>query len=106
MCADRIHALISLAAAPGIYHATSSGQTTWFGLAEEVFRLGGADPAQVQPSRSSCAGPPRARGPPTACSAMPAWERAGLTPIGDWRDALRRGLPGLAVVTTATEPAS
>jgi dTDP-4-dehydrorhamnose reductase len=37
--ADRIHALITAAAAPGVYHATSSGETTWFGLAREVFRL-------------------------------------------------------------------
>ena len=34
--------LIGAAAAPGVYHATSSGATTWHGLAREVFRLAGA----------------------------------------------------------------
>ena len=103
--ADRIHALITSAAAPGIYHATSSGETTWFGLAQEVFRLRGADPARVLPSKSSALARPALR-PAYSVLGHAGWERAGLTPIGDWRHALRRGLPGLAVVTTATEPAS
>jgi hypothetical protein len=34
-----------------------------------------------------------------------AWERAGLTPIGGWPEALQRGLPGLAAVAAAAEPA-
>src|ERR1700761_3054063 len=33
----------------GIYHATSSGQTTWFELAREVFGLLGADSDRVRP---------------------------------------------------------
>ncbi|MGI8448793.1 MAG: dTDP-4-dehydrorhamnose reductase, partial [Streptosporangiaceae bacterium] len=51
--AARIHALITSAAAPGIYHATSSGGATWFGLARGVFRLLGADTAQIIASTSS-----------------------------------------------------
>ena len=34
-----IVALINAGAPAGIYHATCSGQTTWCGLAQEVFRL-------------------------------------------------------------------
>jgi dTDP-4-dehydrorhamnose reductase len=45
--AGQIIALIQREAAPGVYHATSSGQTTWCGLAREIFRLLGADPARV-----------------------------------------------------------
>src|ERR1700761_6651160 len=37
--ATQICALIDHAAPAGTYHATSSGQTTWFGFAEEVFTL-------------------------------------------------------------------
>ena len=103
--ADRIHVLITSAAAPGIYHATSSGETTWFGLAQEVFRLRGADPARVQPSKSSALARPAPR-PAYSVLGHAAWERAGLTPIGDWRHALQRGLPGLVAVTAAAEPAS
>ena len=58
--ADRVHALITSAAAPGVYHATSSGETTWWGLAREVFRLAGADPARVRPGQQRRAGPPGA----------------------------------------------
>ena len=103
--ADRIHALITSAAAPGIYHATSSGETTWFGLAQEVFRLRGADPDRVQPSKSSALARPAPR-PAYSVLGHAAWERAGLAPIGDWRHALQRGLPGLVAVTAAAEPAS
>src|SRR6201996_5494379 len=34
--AAQIMALIDRSAPPGIYHATSAGQTTWFGFAEEI----------------------------------------------------------------------
>jgi len=43
--ARQIIALIDSAARPGIYHATSGGQTTWCGLAREIFELLGADPS-------------------------------------------------------------
>ena len=51
--ARQIVALVHSTAAPGIYHATSGGQTTWFGLAREIFGLLGADPARVRPIPSS-----------------------------------------------------
>ena len=102
--ADRIHALVASAAAPGIYHATSGGETTWFGLAREVFRLLGADPDRVLPATSSTLARPAPR-PAYSVLGHAAWERAGLTPIGGWQQALQRGLPGLAAVAAATEPA-
>ena len=79
----------------GIYHATSSGQTTWFGLAREVFRLLGADPARVRPVPSSALSRP---------GAAPGLQRArarrlgpaGVPPIGDWRTALHRAFAELA----------
>jgi dTDP-4-dehydrorhamnose reductase len=102
--ADRMHALITAAAPPGIYHATSSGETTWFGLAREVFRLLGADPARVLPATSRALARPAPR-PAFSVLGHAAWERAGLTPIGGWQQALRCGLPGLAAMTAAAEPA-
>ena len=57
----QIIALIHSTAAPGIYHATSSGQTTWFGLAREIFGLLGADPARVRPIPSSALSRPAPR---------------------------------------------
>jgi dTDP-4-dehydrorhamnose reductase len=102
--ADRIHALITAAAPPGIYHATSSGETTWFGLAREVFRLLGGDPARVLATQSGALARPAPR-PAFSVLGHAAWGRAGLSPIGSWQQALQRGLPGLAAVTATAEPA-
>ena len=55
--ARQIIALAHSTAAPGIYHATSSGQTTWFRLAREIFGLLGADPSRVRPVTEQCAAP-------------------------------------------------
>jgi len=92
--AAQIAALITAGAQPGIYHATSSADTTWFELAREVYRRLGADPARVRPVRSADYG---AAAPRPAYSVLghAAWAEAGLPPIGDWRDALQRALPCL-----------
>ena len=92
--AAQIAAVVGAAAEPGIYHATSSADTTWFGLAQQVYRLLGADPSQVRPIRSTEFG---AAAPRPAYSVLghAAWAQAGIPAIGDWRDALRRALPCL-----------
>jgi dTDP-4-dehydrorhamnose reductase len=92
--AGQIIELANSAAAPGIYHATSSGQTTWFGLAREIFRLLDADPYRVRPIASSALSRPAPR-PPYSVLGHGAWEGCGLPPIGDWRAALRRAFPDL-----------
>ncbi len=98
--ASQIAALVQVAAPPGIYHATSSGETTWFGLAREVFRHLGVDPARVSPIQSAALGRPAPR-PSYSVLGHAAWERVNLAPIGDWRPALRRALPELLATATA-----
>ena len=66
--ADQIIALARSGAGAGVYHATSSGETTWFGLAREVFRL--------LPSRRSATGRPRYGGRSPGLSAKNA-DRVG-----------------------------
>jgi len=66
--ADQVIALIRSRAAAGVYHATSSGEATWFDLAREVFRLLGADPERVRATTTSAFPRPAPR-PLTACSA-------------------------------------
>jgi dTDP-4-dehydrorhamnose reductase len=86
--------LIALARArprPGIYHATSSGDTTWFGLAREVFRLIGADPDRVRPTTSDRYRRPAPR-PAYSVLGHGAWAAAGLPPIQDWHNALRQAM--------------
>jgi dTDP-4-dehydrorhamnose reductase len=92
--AGQIIALIHAAAPPGVYHATSSGQTTWFGLAQEIFGLLGADPARVRPVPSSTLSRPAPR-PAYSVLGHGAWARLGVPPIGEWRAALHRAFPEL-----------
>ncbi len=95
--ARQIMALVRSAASPGIYHATSSGQTTWFELAREIFQLLAADPARVRPIPSSALTRPAPR-PAYSVLGHGAWARAGLPPLGDWKLALERAFPEVAAV--------
>jgi len=91
---DVVGQLIALArakAAPGIYHATSSGEATWFGLARETFRLLGADPARVRPVASSAYPRPAPR-PAYSVLGHDAWARAGIKPIPHWETRLQQAL--------------
>ena len=92
--AAQIIALVQSTAAPGIYHATSSGQTTWFGLAREIFGLLGADPARVRPIPTSAMPRPAPR-PAYSVLGHGAWAAPRVAPIGQWRPALRRAFPDL-----------
>lgn len=92
--AARIQALVSAGASPGVYHATSSGEATWYDLAREVYRLAGADPGLVDPV-SSRVYPRPARRPAYSVLGHASWTKAGLSPIGDWRDSLSRALPSM-----------
>jgi dTDP-4-dehydrorhamnose reductase len=83
-----------------VYHATSSGETTWCGLAQEVFLLTGADPGLVKPAARDEYPRPAPR-PGYSVLGHAAWAAAGIEPIGDWRDALRRAFPALAAATPA-----
>ena len=97
----QIIALAHSAAAPGIYHATSSGQTTWFVLAREIFGLLGADPSRVRPIPGSALPRPAPR-PAYSVLGHDAWAEASIAPIGEWRTALHRAFPGLLVAYRAT----
>jgi dTDP-4-dehydrorhamnose reductase len=82
-------------AKPGIYHASSTGQTTWLGLARAVFELLGADPGRVTPTSSAELSRPAPR-PAYSVLGHAAWDHAGLPPLPRWDDALRRAFPVLA----------
>jgi dTDP-4-dehydrorhamnose reductase len=92
--AGQVTALVRARAAAGVYHATSSGEATWFELAREVFRLLGADPQRVRATTTSAFPRPAPR-PAYSVLGHDAWAGAGIEPIGDWRLALRRAFPAL-----------
>jgi dTDP-4-dehydrorhamnose reductase len=87
--ADQVVALARAAPRAGIYHATSSGEATWYELAVEVFRLLGADPARVR-ATTSAAFPRPAPRPAYSVLGHDRHAAAGVEPIGDWRTALSR----------------
>jgi dTDP-4-dehydrorhamnose reductase len=88
---DLAAGLLALAAArpaPGIYHATNAGETTWYGLARAVFEEIGADPERVRPTTTASFPRPAPR-PAYSVLSGAAWSAAGLPPLRSWREALR-----------------
>ncbi|MEW2258680.1 dTDP-4-dehydrorhamnose reductase [Streptomyces sp. NPDC047869] len=79
-------------APPGVYHGTSSGEVSWHGLAQEVFRLLGADPSRVLPVTSGEFGLPAAR-PGYSALGHGRWDQAGIPPLRHWRSALHAAFP-------------
>ncbi|MFI8829410.1 dTDP-4-dehydrorhamnose reductase [Streptomyces afghaniensis] len=78
--------------AHGVFHATNSGEATWYELAREVFALVGADPDRVRPT-SSAAFPRPAPRPAYSVLAHRRWQEIGLPLPRDWRSALHEALP-------------
>jgi dTDP-4-dehydrorhamnose reductase len=92
--AQRLVALAEADAAPaGTYHATASGETSWYGLAREVFARSGLDPDRVRPTTSDRF-PRPARRPAYSVLAHGRWARAGLGPMADWQPMLTEALAG------------
>ena len=103
--AAQVYALIATTAPPGVYHATSSGQTTWFGFAEEIFTLyqdqghdqnEDSERVRLTPRAITTADyPTPAKRPAYSVLGHNAWHAAGIAPIGDWKDALHRAFPAI-----------
>ena len=85
--AQRIVATVDAGAPAGIYHATASGQTTWYGLARRVFELLGADPDRVRPTTTEKFPRPAPR-PANSVLAHAGWVGTGLEPMRNWQTAL------------------
>ena len=85
--ADRVVEMLDADTPGGIYHATNSGETTWYGFAREVFRLGGLDETRVHPTDSASFVRPAVR-PGYSVLGQLGWNSVGLAPLRDWRAAL------------------
>jgi dTDP-4-dehydrorhamnose reductase len=96
--ADRLvllgQAALAGTAPAGVYHGTSSGETTWFGFAREIFRLLGADEARVRPTTSAAFARPAPR-PAYSVLGHDRWQQAGIEPIRDWSEGLSSAMPAL-----------
>lgn len=90
--ARQIEALASADAPAGVYHGTSSGDTTWHGFTQEIFRLAGHDPERVLPTTTDKFPRPAPR-PAYSVLGHQRWADAGLAPIRSWDEALAEALP-------------
>ncbi|MFC4015607.1 dTDP-4-dehydrorhamnose reductase [Nonomuraea purpurea] len=77
--------------AGGVWHAAGSGHASWFELAQEVFRLVGADPRRVR-AIGVAASPGPAPRPPYTVLGQGRWREAGLGPLPHWRTSLAEAL--------------
>ncbi len=101
--AHRIVDVVTTGAPAGTYHATSSGSTTWFGLARAVFGLLGADPARVRPTDSAAYPRPAPR-PSWSVLGHDRWAAAGLPPLPHWEDSLRRAAATTGLLSAPAPP--
>ncbi|MFF4626844.1 dTDP-4-dehydrorhamnose reductase [Streptomyces griseorubiginosus] len=76
----------------GVYHGTNSGETTWHGFTQEIFRLLGADPDRVRPTTSEAFVRPAPR-PAYSVLGHGRFAEAGIEPLRDWRTALTEAFP-------------
>jgi dTDP-4-dehydrorhamnose reductase len=75
--------LVRSNAPAGTYHATSSGQCSWFEFARAVVASAGLDPAVVRPTSSDAFVRPAPR-PAYSVLGHDAFPRVGIEPIGAW----------------------
>jgi dTDP-4-dehydrorhamnose reductase len=83
--AELIVRLVRANAPAGTYHATSSGQCSWFDFARAVVVAAGLDASVVQPTSSEDFVRPAPR-PAYSVLGHDAFRRLGIEPIGAWED--------------------
>jgi dTDP-4-dehydrorhamnose reductase len=86
----------------GIYHATNSGEATWFEFAREIFELAGADVRRIIPV-SSNEYSSLAKRPSYSVLSHDAWAKTSVNPMRDWRIALEDAMPAIISTIKAEE---
>lgn len=76
----------------GIYHATCSGETTWFEFARELLALSGGNTKRVRPVPAS-AYPTPAQRPKYSVLDQSAWAQTTIQAMDNWELALRKTFP-------------
>jgi dTDP-4-dehydrorhamnose reductase len=88
--------------APGVYHLTNAGQTSWFDFAREIFRLSEVDAALTAVTAAEYGA--RARRPAYSVLAHGRLAAAGEDDLRPWPDALAAYLRERAEVSAAPAP--
>lgn len=92
--ATRLVRLAESEAAPGVYHVSGRGRTTWYGLARAVFAAAGADPARVRPTTTDRFPRPAPR-PAFSVLGHARAAQAGLPLMPSWEESVRTVVPRL-----------
>ena len=85
--AKQILRCIDLECPPGIYHATNSGEASWWEFASELANLCGVDGNRIQ-AVTSKEFASKAKRPTYSVLDLSDWDRLGIEPMQDWRGAL------------------
>jgi dTDP-4-dehydrorhamnose reductase len=93
--AAQISLLVDARPAAGVFHGTNSGEVSWHGFTQEIFRLIGADPSRVIAVTSEEFVRPAPR-PAYSVLGHDRWAEVGIPEMRDWRraiaDAIELGL--------------
>jgi len=76
----------------GIYHATNTGQASWWDFACEIFALAGEDVERVRPSTSEDF-PSKVKRPKYSVLDQSAWSKVGMETMPEWREAFKDVFP-------------
>lgn len=76
----------------GIYHATNTGQASWWDFACEIFALAGEDVERVRPLTSEDF-PSKVKRPKNSVLDQSAWSKVGMETMPEWREALNEVFP-------------
>jgi len=85
--AEQLVRLLDAGESNGIWHATNSGEATWFEFARAIFSVAGLDPDRVKPTSSSQYVRPAPR-PAYSVLGHDAWRQSGIPELRDWRQAM------------------
>ncbi|HXW77895.1 MAG TPA: dTDP-4-dehydrorhamnose reductase [Acidimicrobiales bacterium] len=82
---------LAISRAPGVFHVTNQGPTSWFGFARDVLTAAGEDPARVLPIKTADLDPPRpAPRPANSVLDNAALRLLGVPLLVDYHDPLER----------------
>jgi dTDP-4-dehydrorhamnose reductase len=93
--AQAILRLVDAHAPPGIYHATSAGEATWYTFARAIFAAVGADPDRIRPTTTDRF-PRAAPRPAYSVLGHHAWARESLPELPAWQTSLGHALRTLS----------
>ena len=91
----------------GVYHATNSGQASWFDFAQEIFSFCGGEEFASRVARTDSTSFVRpAKRPAYSVLGHDAWSAIGVNgdsvkPMRDWKIALQESIPGIIAAVKA-----